>query len=67
VFPKTQIMEKLRSYRWVVVESFRQELQAFSRAVKGERTPLATGFDGWQALHVAHLATSAAQPEADYA
>jgi predicted dehydrogenase len=66
VFPKTQIMEKLRSYRWVVVESFRQELQAFSRAVKGERTPLATGFDGWRALHVAHLATSA-QPEADYA
>lgn len=55
-FPKTHIMEHLRSYRWVVVESFVQELDAFQKAASGQATELATGRDGLQAVEVAHRA-----------
>jgi len=47
-------MKRLRSYRWTSVQSFRQEVQAFARAVGGERTPLTTGRDGLKAVEIAH-------------
>ncbi|MGH9901723.1 MAG: Gfo/Idh/MocA family protein [Pyrinomonadaceae bacterium] len=54
LFPMTHVQERLRSYRWVVVQSFVRELDAFARAVRGETTPLATGGDGLRAVRVAH-------------
>jgi predicted dehydrogenase len=53
-FPLVQMMEHLRSYRWVVLQSFIHELQAFSRAIHGEPTILATGLDGMRAVEIAH-------------
>ncbi len=53
LFPKVQVLEKLRSYRWVVVESFVRELDAMARAIAGEKTPLATGVDGLRAVEIA--------------
>ena len=53
-FPMTHIWEHLRSYRWVVTQSFVQELQSFSRQIRGEPTALATGHDGLRALEIAH-------------
>ena len=54
LFPMTHIWERLRSYRWVVTQSFVQELQAFSRAIRAESTEGATGRDGLRAVEIAH-------------
>ena len=54
LFPMTHIWERLRSYRWVVIQSFIEELQAFSLAIRGEPTALATGHDGLRAVEIAH-------------
>ncbi len=55
-FTKTQIMEKLRSYRWVVVQSFIEEFDAFAQAAQGQPSMMATGQDGLLAIEVAHRA-----------
>jgi predicted dehydrogenase len=54
LFPMTHIWERLRSYRWVVVQSFIREIHAFSRAISGELTTVATGDDGLRAVEIAH-------------
>ena len=54
LFPMLQVMERLRSYRWTIVRSFGEELQAFSRTVRGERTQLALGRDGLKAVEIAY-------------
>ncbi len=56
-FPKTQLMEKLYSYRWVVTASFIEELTAFADALKGKATPLATGLAGLRTVEIAQWAT----------
>ena len=43
VFSDVHVMEHLRSYRWVVVESFRREFEEFENAVSGKRSSVATG------------------------
>ena len=53
-FPMTHIWERLRSYRWVVVQSFVRELNAFSRSVVGGCTKIATGEDGLRAVEIAN-------------
>ena len=53
-FPMTHIWERLRSYRWVVIQSFVRELEAFSRSASGEYTQVATGWDGLRAVEIAH-------------
>ena len=58
-FPKTFISEHLRSYRWVITTSFVLEIDAFSRAVRGEPMALATGYDGLRAVEVAHTVSQA--------
>lgn len=58
-FLKTNIMEHLRSYRWVAVQSLRQELRAFAQATRGESTAVATGYDGLRAVEIAHEASGA--------
>jgi predicted dehydrogenase len=53
-FPLTFLMEHLRSYRWVVVQSFVEELAAFSQAIRGATTRIGTGLDGVRAVEIAH-------------
>lgn len=54
VFPFTHFMEHLRSYRWVVVQSFVQEFHEFEKAIRGEQSAVATGLDGLRAVEIAH-------------
>jgi predicted dehydrogenase len=63
LFPKIQVMEKLRSYRWIVLQSFIEEFEAFGKAVQGIDTPLATGQDGLLTIEVAHMAVQAQPPK----
>ncbi len=53
-FPIVFIGEHLKSYRWVVVQSFRKEFEAFASAVRGEPSDIATGEDGTRAIEIAH-------------
>jgi len=57
LFAHTQIMEKLKSYRWVVVESFVEEFNAFARAIRGEQSNVASGTDGLLTIRVAEAAS----------
>jgi predicted dehydrogenase len=52
-FPKVFLFEHLRSYRWVVVQSFVEELAAFGAAIGGGSTHLATGLDGLETIRIA--------------
>ncbi len=54
LFPKLQIVERLRSYRWTVRQSFMKEFEAFAKAALGEKTPLALGLDGLRSVQIAH-------------
>jgi predicted dehydrogenase len=57
-FPAVAIGEKLRSYRWVVVQSFIREYEAFGALVRGESSRIATGFDGLRAIEIANAASA---------
>jgi predicted dehydrogenase len=57
-FPLVHLKEHLYSYRWIVVQSFIQELDAFARACRGESTQIATGLDGLRAIEIAEEAAS---------
>jgi predicted dehydrogenase len=57
-FPITFIQEHLRSYRWIVTQSFVLEFQALLKAIRNEPTPLASGRDGLRAVEIAHAACS---------
>jgi predicted dehydrogenase len=56
-FPRTAIGEKTGTYRWVVVESFVREFQAFLDYVSGRPSRIATGEDGARAVEIAFQAT----------
>ena len=56
LFPATQLGEKLWSYQWVVVRSFMREFEALAATRRGERTPLATGYDGLRTIEIAEAA-----------
>ncbi|MCA9972615.1 MAG: Gfo/Idh/MocA family oxidoreductase [Anaerolineales bacterium] len=58
VFPRDQVMEKVKSYRWAVTESFVKEFDALETAVLGLPSPIATGQDGLTAIHVAETAAA---------
>ncbi len=55
-FPWLHVMEHLKSYRWVIIKSFVQELDAFAKAVRGEPSQIATGYDGLRAVEIASSA-----------
>ena len=57
-FPYLNVMEHLRSYRWIVKNSVIKELTAFSAATHNERTYIATGYDGLRAIEIAAAATN---------
>jgi len=52
-FLRTMIGEHLRSYRWVVEQSFVLEHEAFELAIAGQASPMATGRDGMRAIEIA--------------
>lgn len=52
-FPKTFLFEHLKSYRWVVTESFKKEFDALSLTIKGQDTVLASGKDGLISVEIA--------------
>jgi len=52
-FPWIHVMEHLKSYRWVIIKSFVQEMNEFAKAVRGEPAQIATGFDGLRAVEIA--------------
>jgi predicted dehydrogenase len=56
LFPMTHLMEHLRTYRWVVMQSFILEFQAFVQAVQGRASAIGTGQDGLQAVAIADAA-----------
>jgi predicted dehydrogenase len=62
LFPMTFLHEHLRSYRWVVIQSFVKEMEAFAGAVRGEAGTLATGQDGLRAIEIAHAVYQGAGP-----
>lgn len=55
-FFKTFVMEHLRSYRWVVEQSFILEFSAFEAAIAGKPSEIATGVDGLRSLEIATTA-----------
>jgi predicted dehydrogenase len=61
-FPMVHLREHLQSYRWVVTQSFVRELEAFTRAIRGEASAIATGYDGLRALEIAEDATAQSTP-----
>jgi predicted dehydrogenase len=63
-FPFVHVMEHLRSYRWVVVESFVQEFAAFEEAASGKTSAVATGGDGLLTVQIADTATGAIHSQA---
>jgi len=52
-FPRWALGEKLKSYKWVVVESFIEELSAFASWVRGAPSRVASGADGLRAVEIA--------------
>jgi predicted dehydrogenase len=61
LFPKLQVVERLRSHRWTCIQSFMKELTAFSRTVAGEKTSLALGRDGARSVEIAHAVYQTSQ------
>lgn len=52
-FVRSALGEKLKSYRWVVVESFVEEFAAFVEYVRGRPSRIATGRDGLRTVEIA--------------
>ena len=61
------LMEHVKSYRWLVIESFVREFTEFARVAGGGRSDtLASGRDGLRTIEIAHSVAAAepAQPSA---
>jgi predicted dehydrogenase len=54
LFPKLQVLERLRSYRWSILQSFLLEIEAFAAAARGEQSAVAAGEQGLRAVQIAH-------------
>jgi predicted dehydrogenase len=54
IFPLFQVTERLRSWRWTLVESLAAEMADFARAAREGRDPECSGTDGLRALEMAH-------------
>jgi predicted dehydrogenase len=57
-FPVFQVLERLRSYRWTLVESFVAEQQDFMNRIAGQAGVGASGVDGLQAVKLVSSAYS---------
>jgi predicted dehydrogenase len=56
LFPRVQLMEKWKGYRWVVERSFVLEHEAFVRAAGGAASWIASGEDGLRTVEIAAAA-----------
>ena len=54
LFPLFQIKERLKSWRWNLVESLAAEMADFVAAARAGRQPSCSGLDGLRALEMAH-------------
>ena len=54
MFPLFQIQERLRSWRWTIVESLMREEIEFAAGIRGGHEVAATGRDGLRAMQMAH-------------
>ena len=61
-FPRTALGEKLKSYRWVVIESFVEEHAAFLSYIRGAPSRVASGADGLRAVEIAFEAAASMAP-----
>jgi len=58
LFPALQVMERLRSYRWTLVQSLIAEQSDFIERIAGRPGTGATGVDGLRAVELAYSAYS---------
>jgi predicted dehydrogenase len=56
LFPRMQVMERLRSYRWTLVQSLIAEQSDFMQRIAGRPGRGATGVDGLRAVELAYSA-----------
>lgn len=54
LFPKVNLLEKVRGWQWNVIETFVREFADFKRLIGGDRGIIADGFDGLRAVEIAH-------------
>ncbi|MCI0396177.1 MAG: Gfo/Idh/MocA family oxidoreductase [Chloroflexi bacterium] len=54
LFPAFQIRERLKGWRWTVVQSFVEEMSLFAEGIRAGREVPATGRDGLRAMQLAH-------------
>ena len=55
-FPKVTIMERVKSYRWVIIDSFLKEYDHFRRAINGMPPSIASASGGLRAIAIADRA-----------
>lgn len=53
VFFREQVVERIRSYRWTIAQSFSAELREFMAAIGENRDASPSGFDGLRAMEIA--------------
>lgn len=63
-YPKFQVIERLKSYRYTVTQSFIAEFTAFLRAIRGEKVSAATGYEGMRAVEIAHAVYQSSETSA---
>ncbi len=63
LFPLVHVMEKVKSYRWVVMRSFVDEMREFERAARGQSSRVASGFDGLRTIEIAECASASGARE----
>jgi predicted dehydrogenase len=54
IFPKFQILERLKSWRWTIVRSFVEEMSDFAGGIRSGTPVEPTGRDGLRTLQMAH-------------
>jgi predicted dehydrogenase len=54
LFPRQNLAERLRSWRWTVVSTFAEEHRDFRVLIGGGSGTIAEGFDGFRAVEMAH-------------
>jgi predicted dehydrogenase len=54
LFPKFQVLERLKSWRWTIVRSFVEEMTDFAEGIANGKEVEPTGRDGLRTLQMAH-------------
>lgn len=53
LYPRVNLMEKLRSWRWTVIRTFVEEFRDFRGLIEGNPGTIADGFAGFRAVEIA--------------